>query len=419
MLEVLDRARLLVVTGKGGTGKTTVAAGFAVAAAGRGRRVLVAEVEGRQGLAGLFGRRELDHSEARVADRVNALAVNPDESLREYLARYGFAPLARLLTWAHLNRFITAAAPGLGDVLLVGKVWEAATREARPGSRAYDLVVLDAPPTGRVVPFLRAPETVAELARVGPIRHQADRVRDLLDDPRRTGVVLTCLPEELPVTETLEGVAALREAGLPVAAVVANRVTRDRLGGRAGRLAALGRDPAPLAAAAAEAEAELDRAALATLVGEARDRQRQVTRERRLLKELRAGLDGLAVVELPFLPDGVAGPEEVRLLAGHLSGPTPAGPMTTATPDDHTATAAPAEPMAAAAPAGLWTAPSTPSGAGLPSRKGPHKPGVGVTRVPKGAPAPRGKGAPAPRGKGAPAPRGSDDVHPEAREAGG
>ena len=133
MLEVLEQARLLVVTGKGGTGKTTVAAGLAMAAAGRGRRVLVAEVEGRQGLAGLFGRDALDHREAPVAEGVHALAVDPDESLREYLARYGFAPLARLLTWAHLNRFITAAAPGLGDVLLVGKVWEAATREGGPG----------------------------------------------------------------------------------------------------------------------------------------------------------------------------------------------------------------------------------------------------------------------------------------------
>jgi anion-transporting ArsA/GET3 family ATPase len=164
---------------------------------------------------------------------------------------------------------------------------------------------------------------VAELARVGPIRHQADRVKDLLDDPERTAVVLTCLPEELPVAETLEGVAALREAGLPVAGVVANRVTGDRLGGRAARLPALARDPGPLAAAAAGAGAELDRAALGTLVEEARDRQRLVTRERRLLKELRAGLDGLPMVELPFLAGGVAGPEEVRALAGHL---VPAGP---------------------------------------------------------------------------------------------
>jgi anion-transporting ArsA/GET3 family ATPase len=314
MLDVLDKARLLVVTGKGGTGKTTVAAALGVAAAGRGRRVLVAEVEGRQGLAGLFGRRALGYRETRVAEGVHALAVDPDESLREYLARFGFAPLARLLSWANLNRFITAAAPGLGDVLLVGKVWEAATREARP----YDLVVLDAPPTGRVVPFLRAPETVAELARVGPIRHQADRVRDLLDDPARTAVLLTCLPEELPVTETLEGVAALTEAGLPVAGVVANQVTGDRLGGRAGRLAGLARDPAPLAGAAAAAGAELDRAALGTLVAEARDRQRQVTRERRQLAELRAGLDGLALVELPFLAGGAGGPGEVAALAARL-----------------------------------------------------------------------------------------------------
>jgi anion-transporting ArsA/GET3 family ATPase len=318
MLDVLDRARLLLVTGKGGTGKTTVAASLAVAAGRRGRRTLVAEVEGREGLAGLFGRGSLGYREARVAERVNALAIDPDESLREYLARYGFAPLARLLTWANLNRFITAAAPGLGDVLLVGKVWEAATRDARSGE-AYDLVVLDAPPTGRVVPFLRAPQTVAELARVGPIRHQADRVRGLLDDPDQTAVVLTCLPEELPVTETLEGVASLRAAGLPVAAVIANRVTGDRLGGRASRLAARARDPAPLAAAAAAAGAELDGPALATLLGEARDRQRQVTRERRLLKELRNGLDGLPMVELPFLAGGANGPEGVRALAERLA----------------------------------------------------------------------------------------------------
>ncbi len=340
--DVLDRARLVVVTGKGGTGKSTVAAALAMAGGLRGRSTLVAEVEGRQGLAPLFGKRVLGHDEPRVATRVNGLAVDPEASLREYLGRYGFAPLARLLTWAKLTSIITAAAPGLGDVLLVGKVWEAATR---PGLNAYELVVLDAPPTGRVVPFLRAPETVAELARVGPIRHQADRVKALLDDPKRCAVLLTCLPEELPVTETLEAAATLRAAGLPLAGAVVCRVTPDRLGSRASRLAALAKDPAPLAKAAAEAlggsggmvprpdgsraepmaaagppdgSGPLEPDSLGVLIGEARDRQRQVNRERRLIKELAAGLEGLPVAELPLLPDGASGPEAIRTLAEQL-----------------------------------------------------------------------------------------------------
>src|ERR671930_2277936 len=139
---LLDRARLLVVTGKGGTGKTTVAGALAIAAARRGRRTLVLEVEGRQGLAALFGRPSLGYRETRLAEGVMGLEVDPEESLREYLGRYGAAPLARLLSWARLTRFITAAAPGLGDILMVGKVWEAATRR-RDGRHVYDLVVLD------------------------------------------------------------------------------------------------------------------------------------------------------------------------------------------------------------------------------------------------------------------------------------
>jgi anion-transporting ArsA/GET3 family ATPase len=317
-IEVLDRARLVVVTGKGGTGKTTVAAALAVAAARRGRRTLLAEVEGRQGLAALFGRRSLGYRETKLDERLNGLAVDPDAALREYLGRYGFAPLARLLSWAKLTTFITAAAPGLGDVLLVGKVWEAATR--RQGERTvYDLVVLDAPPIGRVVPFLRAPETVAELARFGLLRHQADRVKDLLDDPERTGVLLTCLPEELPVTETLEAAVALRAAELPLAAAVVTRVSDNRLGGRAARLPAMAQDPSPLAAAAKRAEVELSEDAIATLVAEGRDHQRQLTRERRLLRELRAGLGRLPVIELALLSDGASSPEAIGVLAGRLA----------------------------------------------------------------------------------------------------
>jgi anion-transporting ArsA/GET3 family ATPase len=132
-------------------------------------------------------------------------------------------------------------------------------------------------------------------------------------------MVLTCLPEELPVAETIEATGALRAAELPLGAVVANQVTADHLASRGSRLPALAREPAPLLDAATRAGTRLDKEAVTALLEEARDRQRQVTRERRLLKELRAKLDGLPVVELPMLEGGATGPEAVRALAALLA----------------------------------------------------------------------------------------------------
>ncbi len=224
--------RLHVVSGKGGTGKTTVAAGLALALASGGRRVLLAEVEGRQGIAQLFDCGPLGHEERRVAvapdgGDLYALAVDPEQALLEYLEMfYRLGRAGRVLKRMGAIDFATTIAPGVSDVLVTGKFKEAVGR--RSGGRArYDAVVVDAPPTGRIVRFLNVNAEVAGLARVGPIHSQAESVMSLIRSPR-TAVHLVTLLEEMPVQETVDGVAELRRVNLPVGAVIVN-MTRDPL----------------------------------------------------------------------------------------------------------------------------------------------------------------------------------------------
>jgi len=227
-----DGVRLHVVTGKGGTGKTTVAAALALALATDGRRVLLTEVEGRQGLARLLDVPPLTYGERRVGlapggGAVYALAVDPEEALLEYLEMfYNLGRAGRALRRFGAIDFITTVAPGMRDVLLTGKVKEATGRRSN-GRSAYDAVVLDAPPTGRIVRFLNVNSEVAVLARMGPIRGQAESVMRLVRSDR-TAVHLVTVLEEMPVQETLEGAAELRRTGLPVGAVIVNR-TREPL----------------------------------------------------------------------------------------------------------------------------------------------------------------------------------------------
>lgn len=310
-------ARLLVVTGKGGTGKTTVAAAMATAAAATGREVLLVEVEGRQGLARLFDLPALAHEESPLADRIAGTALEPRAALREYLDRAGVPVLGGLLELSGAADLVTAATPGLGDALLVEKVWELATRAGEDGRPGYDLVVLDAPPTGRIVPFLRAPATIAGLARFGPVADRAGAVAHLLADPAQTRIVLTTLAEALPVTETLEAGAALAQAGFTLGAVVANQVLPDLLGTDAARLPRAADDVSGLAAAAAAGGLALRPADLKALVAEATDQQRLVDTQRRLVGRLRTEL-GVDVVELPLLVDGVDGHAAVSKLARPL-----------------------------------------------------------------------------------------------------
>jgi anion-transporting ArsA/GET3 family ATPase len=230
-----EGVRLHVVTGKGGTGKTTVAAALALALAEGGRKVLLVEVEERQGLAQLFDVPPLPYSERKLAvarggGDVFGLAVYAREATYEYLDMYYHLGRAgRALDRMGVIEFATTIAPGMRDVLLTGKTYEATRRRRPDQSFVYDAVVLDAPPTGRIVRFLGVNSAVTSLARVGPINRHAAAITDLITSPRTAVHIVTVL-EEMPVQETADTVAALEKARIPVGAVVVNQIRRPHLG---------------------------------------------------------------------------------------------------------------------------------------------------------------------------------------------
>lgn len=221
--------RVLLVSGKGGVGKTSVAAAIGLAAAASGQRTCLVEVEGRQGFSYLLGTPPWDFTEREHRPDLFGLSIDPEASLREYLEMfYGARQLTRLVVRTPAVEFATTAAPGLKDVLLIGKVKEMERRRDPDGYFHYDLIVVDAPPTGRIINFLRAPDVAADLVNVGPVRAQAQSVVDMVTDAERTRVLLTTLLEEMPVAETLEGITALAELGVALGPLVVNRVLPRR-----------------------------------------------------------------------------------------------------------------------------------------------------------------------------------------------
>ncbi|MEO5652120.1 MAG: ArsA-related P-loop ATPase [Marmoricola sp.] len=302
---------LHVVTGKGGTGKTTVAAALALALAARGGSVLLCEVEGRQGIAQLFDVPPLPYEERLLArgtegaGNVYALAIDPESALLEYLDMYyRLGRAGKALDRFGVIEFATTIAPGVRDVLLTGKVYEAANRNKRnKDARVYDAIVLDAPPTGRITQFLNVNNELAGLAKVGPIKAQADTVTTLLRSSR-TAIHLVTVLEEMPVQETADGIAELRGADLPVGGVVVNRVRpRDLDGDQLETLRAGTVDQAELAASLDAAGIEASGLLVQTLLDEGRHHA-----ERRHLEDTQRLLVGeldVPTYELPRLPGGI------------------------------------------------------------------------------------------------------------------
>jgi anion-transporting ArsA/GET3 family ATPase len=218
-VDLLDR-RLLFVTGKGGTGKTSVTAALSLLAAQRGAKVLACEVDAKGNLADFFESAPIRFRPREVQPRLFAMAMNTEESLQEYLRIQLHLPaMARVGPLARAFDFVATAAPGVREILTVGKL----AYEVR--ERHYNLVVADSPASGHVVGQLAAPRAIDDLVRVGPVHQQTGWMLDILGDPAVTGVVIVTTPEEMPVNETIDLVERMRrETEVDVAAIVVNRV---------------------------------------------------------------------------------------------------------------------------------------------------------------------------------------------------
>jgi anion-transporting ArsA/GET3 family ATPase len=278
----LDRD-LVVVTGKGGVGKTTVAAALGLVAARRGLRTIVAEVARRDDVSRALGGEGLQEEE--LAPGLHHVSIDPEVVMELYLTDQLPSALAEVLASSRTFTYLAAATPGMRELLTVGKVWELAQEDRRtPGAAPYDLVVLDAPATGHGVAVLSAPRTFAQVARVGRIARQGRTIDAMVTDPARTGVVAVARPEEMPVNETLAlQDALLSEVGLDVGLVVANGMLPRRF-------------------SAAEARA-LDAAADVPAVRAARHAHARAAAQRAQLERLRRGVRA-PVATLPFVFDG-------------------------------------------------------------------------------------------------------------------
>jgi len=319
------RRRLLVVTGKGGTGKSTVAAALGLVAARQGRRTIVAELAQRTDVPGSLGAVAGEpFAETPLREGLWHISIDPADALREYLHdQLPSDTLARMLGGSRSFALLASATPGLAELLSMGKVWELAQAQRRTtGAQPYDLVILDAPATGHGLATLAAPSAFARAAAVGPVARQGRLIDDWLTDPRQTGVLAVTRAEALPVAETIALAGDLRaQLSLELEAVVVNGLSAQRFGreeearlrtalaareagdGDAARESGATRESGdPVAFALERALADL---------AVARGERRQVERLRRALS--------LTPLRLPFAVKEESGEADLGVLADALS----------------------------------------------------------------------------------------------------
>ncbi|MBI4260899.1 MAG: ATPase [Actinobacteria bacterium] len=309
--------RVLLVSGKGGTGKSTVAAALALAGARTGRRTLLVETEGRGGMARLLRVPALRFEEEPTPLGFHAMALTAHEALIEYLTRImGLRGLGGPLRRARVTEMATEAIPGFRDMMIGGKLHElTGWREVHPdaGRRPYDLLVVDGPPTGQLIQLLRAPEAYRDLIRVGRAARQVVSIHRLFTDELR--VVLVAIPEEMSVAETLEAVEGLDGMGAVYGPVLVNRVIPPvfptGVGAAARRLS-----PADVAGVLGRAGHPVPEPVAAALLESAlmEDGRRRAQRGR-VARLARAG----PIVELPLLATPSMGPGELEVLADTIS----------------------------------------------------------------------------------------------------
>jgi anion-transporting ArsA/GET3 family ATPase len=299
----------VIVTGKGGVGKTTVAVALGLRAASEGKRTIVCEVAAQENASRMFEHARVGFHEVEMEENLWSISIDPDESMREYvLLQLKVRAMRDMLFRSRIFNYLAAATPGLKELVTIGKIWELAQLDRKVKSgRKYDLVIVDAPATGHGVGFLQTPRTFASIARVGPVHSQAETLNRFITDHAHTGTAIVALPEEMPVNESLALERDLRdEVGVAVDRVYLNGLYPERFKkDEAERLAELtesenGTNGATKAAA---------RAALSEF--------RRAKSQRSQLSRLRRGVEA-PVKTLPFLFEPELDVEAARKLAGRL-----------------------------------------------------------------------------------------------------